>query len=204
MSQDAEFARLIDLMPASGRMYTKLVQKSLQARAIETPFPMPWNRGMRRISVNYEFWRRLAQPQRDLLFLRAVCWLTQIRWFKPDLYQGAVAAGAIAMVVELSQGDAVGVLVSGGLGAIAAAEIWRRNRSIQTELDADEAAVKVAQRRGYDPSEAATHLLEGIEAAAAVEGRPKLSFAELMRCQNLKVRANLSPVGVPGSLRDRE
>lgn len=201
MSQDAEFARLIDLMPASGRMYTKLVQKSLQARAIETPFPLPWNRGMRRISINYEFWRRLAQPQRDLLLLRAVCWLTQIRWFKPDLYQGAVAA-AIAPKPPETRTPMASPWESSTKAAIAAAQIWRQNRSIQAELDADEAAVKVAQRRGYDPVEAAKHLLKGIEAAAAVEGRPKLSFAELMRCQNLRVRANLSPIGVPDSVRD--
>lgn len=204
MSQDAEFARLIDLMPASGRMYVKLASKSLQARAIETPFPKPWNREMRRVCINYEFWRQLAQPQRDLLLLRAVCWLTQIRWFKADLYQGAAAAGVLGALVELSQGDAVGVLVAGGLGAIAASQVWRRNRSLQAELDADEAAVKVAQRRGYDPSAAAEHLREGIEAAAAIEGRPQLSFIELIRCQNLKARANRSPVGVPDSVRVRE
>lgn len=204
MSQDAEFRRLIDLMPASGRMSVKLTQRSSQARAIETPFPAPWNQDARRIYINYGLWQQLDRPQRDLLLLRAVAWLTRIRWLKFELYQGVVVAGALATVVELAQADAVGVLVSSGLGAIAASQVWRRNRSVRAELDADEAAVKVAQRRGYDPAEAAGHLLEGIEALAALEGRPSPNFVELIRSQNLKTRANRSAVGVPETVRERE
>ncbi len=204
LDRDDEFRRLVDLMPASGRMYVKLALRTNQARAIEVPFPVPWNREARRIYINFDLWQQLDRPQRDLLFLRGVAWLTRIRWFKLEFYQSVAAAGAAAVVVELAQADAVGAIAAGGLSAIAAAQIWRRNRSAKAELDADEAAVKVAQRRGYDPAEAATHLRAGIEAMAALEGRPAPNFVELLRCQNLKARANRSPVGVPDAIRDRE
>ncbi len=85
----------------------------------------------------------------------------------------------------------------GSLSAIAATQVWRSTRSSQTELDADEAAIKVATRRGYTETEAAQYLLAGIEAVAELEGRSGLDFTELIRSQNLKAIAGLSPVGVP-------
>jgi hypothetical protein len=75
---------------------------------------------------------------------------------------------------------------------------------VQRELDADEAAIKVATRRGYNATEAAKNLLEGIEEAAQLEGRSSLNFTELIRCQNLKAMANLSPIGVPDAVKTRE
>ncbi|MGB5770053.1 MAG: DUF3318 domain-containing protein, partial [Crocosphaera sp.] len=92
---------------------------------------------------------------------------------------------------------ALGILISGGLTAISIRQIWRDNHSIQRELDADEAAMKVALRRGYTEVEAAKNLLEGIENAAQLEGHSTLNFTELIRCQNLKSLANLSSIGVP-------
>jgi hypothetical protein len=83
------------------------------------------------------------------------------------------------------------------LTAIATTQIWRGSRSSETQLNADEAAIRVAQRRGYSQTEAAQHLLSAIEAVAQIEGRPSLNFTELIRCQNLRAIAGLSPVGIP-------
>ena len=196
MNPEPEIRRLIELMPASGRMLTKIVSKPQQSRVIESPFPVPWSQD-RPIYINFDLWRRLPKPQRDLLLLRTVCWLLGIKWFKPDLYQGLSLAGLLGGIIELAQADAVGVVVAGSLSAIAATQVWRSTRSSQTELDADEAAIKVATRRGYTETEAAQYLLAGIEAVAELEGRSGLAFTELIRSQNLKAIAGFSPVGVP-------
>lgn len=200
MEPDFEIRRLLEVMPASGRMMTKLKSKPEQSVVIDSPFPMPWMRE-RPIWINFDLWGRLAKPQRDLLILRTVCWLTGVRWFRPNLYQGLVAAGVVGTVVELVQSDPVGIIVAGGLTAIAGTQVWRHNRSPERELEADEAALKVAQRRGYSESEAARSLLTAIEAVAELEGRPSLNFTELLRCQNLKAIAGLSAVGIPDRLR---
>lgn len=192
-----EVRRLIDIMPASGRMYTKIVPKPQQSRLIQMPFPYPWNQGARPIYINFDLWTNLSRAERDLALLRAVSWLTGIKWFKPDLYQGVVVAGILGAGVEVAQGDAIGILVSGGLAILAGSQIWRKTRSVQTELDADEAALRIAQRRGYDPTEAAQALLSSIEKIAELEGRNTLSFSELIRMQNLQKLAGRSPVGVP-------
>ncbi|AFY78297.1 MAG: DUF3318 domain-containing protein [Hydrococcus sp. C42_A2020_068] len=204
MSLESEISRLLDMMPASGRMLTKIVSKPQQSKVIDTPFPMPWNRDNRPIYINFDLWRRLSQSQRDLLILRAASILTGIKWFKPDVYQGITLAGLAGVAVELIQGDAVGMIVAGGLTAIAANQIWRSNRSIQRELDADEAAIKVALRRGYTEVEAARSLLSAIEAVAELEGRPSLNFTELIRCQNLRAIAKISPVSVPETVKNSD
>ncbi len=200
MESDFEIRRLLEVMPASGRMMTKLISKPEQPAVIDSPFPMPWMRE-RPIWINFDLWGRLSKPQRDLLILRTVSWLMNVKWFRPSLYQGLVLAGVVGTVVELVQADAVGVIVAGGLSAIASTQIWRSNRSTERELEADEAALKVAQRRGYSETEAARHLLTAIEAVATIENRPSLNFTELLRCQNLKAIAGLSSVGVPDRLR---
>lgn len=200
MYSEPEIRRLLDVLPASGRMMTKLISKPEQPVVIDYPFPMPW-RQERPIWINFDLWNRLSRPQRDLLILRTVSWLTGIKWFKPNLYQGLVAAGAVGAVFEMVQVDVVGVAVAGGLAAIAGTQIWRKNKSTQTELDADEAAIRVAQRRGYNETEAARHLLAAIETVAQIEGRPSLSFTELIRCQNLRSLAGISPVGVPDNVK---
>ena len=201
MEPTAEIRRLLDLMPASGRMSTKIVSKPEQAKVIYSPFPLPWKQE-RPIFINFDLWRRLSKPQRDLLLLRNVCWLTGVKWFKPDIYQGVALAALLGGMVELVQGDAVGVVVAGGLTASALNRIWRTSRSSQSELNADEAAIRVAQRRGYNEIEAASHLLSAIEAVAIAQGRPSLDFTELIRCQNLRSLAGLSSVGVPQSIKD--
>ncbi len=196
-----EVRHLIDLMPASGRMSTKIIPKPKQSRLIDAPFPLPWQQGARAIYINFDLWNELSRAERDLTLLRVVCWLTQIKWFKPDLYQGIVATAAITTGVEIVQGDAIGVIASAGLVALAGSQIWRRTRSVQTEVDADEAAIKVAQRRGYDMVDAAQALLDSIEKIAEIEGRPSFNFTELLRIQNLRKLAGRSEVSVPEEVR---
>jgi hypothetical protein len=167
---------------------------------IDAPFPKPWMME-RPIWINFELWGDLAEPQRDLLILRTVSWVTSVRWFRPNLYQGVIVAGFLGALIEAVQGDAVGMLAAGSLSAIAGTQIWRDNRSTQKEMDADETALQVALRRGYSNTDAARSLLAAIEAVAEIEGRPSLSFLELLRCQNLRAIAGLSPVGVPADLK---
>lgn len=199
MQPTTEIRRLLDLMPASGRMMTKIVSQREQPLVIDTAFPLPWQLE-RRISINFDLWQRLKQPQRDLLLLRTVSWLTSVKWFKPDIYQGVVLAGILGASVEMIQADVVGTVVAGGLSAIALTRIWRTYRSSQFELNADAAAISVAQRRGYNQVQAASHLLSAIEAVAKIEKRPHLNFIELVRCQHLRAIAGLSPVAVPETI----
>ncbi|MBN3961562.1 DUF3318 domain-containing protein [Nostoc sp. NMS8] len=198
MEPNVEIRRLLDVMPASGRMTTKLVSKPEQAKVIDASFPQPWNQA-RPIYINFDLWRRLTKAQRDLLLLQIVSWLTGVKWFKPDIYQGVVLAGLLGGFLEAAQSDVVGVAVAGGLSAIAAFRIWRTNKSQESELNADAAAIKIAQRRGYSEAEAAQHLLSAIEAVAKIEGRASFNFTELIRCQNLRAIAGLSSVGIPES-----
>jgi hypothetical protein len=198
MEPKVEIRRLLDIMPASARMTVKLTSKPEQTRIIDAAFPLPWNRE-RPIYINFDLWSRLTKPQRDLLLLQVVSWLTGVRWFKPDIYQGVVLAGLLGGLVESSQSDVVGVAIAGGLSAIAGFRIWRTNNSQESDLNADAAAIRVAQRRGYSETEAAEHLLSAIEAVAKIEGRSGLTFSELIRSQNLRAIAGLSPVGIPES-----
>ena len=137
MEPTAEIRRLLDIMPASGRMMTKIISKPEQPKVIDSNFPLPWKQE-RPIAINFDLWRRLPVPQRDLLLLSQVSWLIGVKWFKPDIYQGVAVAGLLGSVVELVQQDVVGVVVAGGLSAIAVSRIWRTSRSSQSELDADE------------------------------------------------------------------
>lgn len=196
MEPNFEIRLLLDVMPASARMTTKIVSKPEQAKVIDAAFPLPWNRE-RPIYINFDLWHHLTKPQRDLLLLHKVSFLTGVRWFKPELFQGVVLLGLLGTVVESAQSDVVGVAVAGGLSAIALARIWRNNKSQESELNADTAAMRVAQRRGYSQTEAAEHLLSAIEAVAKIEGRSSLDFTELIRCQNLRAIAGLSNVGLP-------
>ncbi len=200
MNPEPEIRRLLDVMPASGRMTCKIINKPQQSTVIDCDFPLPWHQS-RPIYINFDLWRLLSKPQRDLLILRTVSFLGNFKWFKPDIYQGAAVAGILGTVVELLQGDAIGIAIAGGLTGLAMTRIWRDNRSSQVELDADETAIRVAGRRGYSESEAAGHLLSTIEAVAQIEQR-SLDFNELIRCQNLKAISGISAVGVPDSVRE--
>ncbi|MBW4564181.1 MAG: DUF3318 domain-containing protein [Mojavia pulchra JT2-VF2] len=200
MEPNVEIRRLLDVMPASGRMTAKIVSKPEQAKVIDASFPLPWSHE-RPIYINFDLWFRLTKPQRDLLLLQMVSWLIGVKWFKPDIYQGVVLLGLLGGLIESTQSDVVGVVIGAGLSAIALVRIWRTNKSQDVELNADAAAIRIAQRRGYSEAEAAQHLLSAIEATAKIEGRSSLNFIELIRCQNLRAIAGLSPVGVPENYR---
>jgi hypothetical protein len=196
MEPNIEIRRLLDVMPASGRMMAKIVSKPEQKQVIDAAFPLPLSQA-RPIYINFDLWRRLTKPQRDLLLLQRISWLIGVKWLQPNIYQGAVLAGLVGGILEAVQADVVGVVIAGGLSAVAAIRIWRTNKSQESELTADIAAIRIAQRRGYSETEAAQHLLTAIEAVGTIEGRSGLNFSELIRCQNLKVIAGLSPVGIP-------
>jgi len=184
---DSEIRRLTELMPASGRMLTKIVSRPKQSRVITSQFPQPWRRGDRLVEINFDLWSALSQGQRDLLLLSEVGRLVNIRWFKPDLYQGLTLAGSAGVLLQLWQKDLVGAAVAGGLTALAARQIWQSYQSQEREIDADNGALKVAGRRGYEQGEAARYLLSAIETTARLENRSSLSFNDLMRCQNLRL-----------------
>ena len=80
-----ETSRLLDLMPASGRMMTKIVGKPEQTTIIQTTFPVPWKNN-RVIYLNFDLWMNLPKAQRDLVMLRTVSWLCEIQWFKPNIF----------------------------------------------------------------------------------------------------------------------
>jgi hypothetical protein len=194
VNTNAEVTRLKDLMPASGRMKTRIIIDDRQSTVVETPFPRPWHKS-HPITINWRLWQELSASQRDLLFLHNMCWLTSVRLIKPELYQGIAAVGLIGTVFEAFQTDAVGILAAGGLTAIAASQVWRSNTGNQAKLDADDTAIRVAQRRGYSERDAVRHLLEAIETVPAIEGRGGMNYTELLRAQQLKSR--LGTVNAP-------
>ncbi|MBD1849236.1 DUF3318 domain-containing protein [Leptolyngbya sp. FACHB-711] len=176
--------RLIDLMPASGRMYCKIVSKPNQPQVIAAKVPLPWSES-RPIAINFDRWQMLTQPQRDLLLLQKVSWLLSIDWFKPSLYQGLTAVGFAAIGWEFLRSDPAGIVVTTGLTFLAASQIWRKSRSLEQSQLADEEAIAIAQRRGYTSTEAARYLIEAIEAVALLEGR-SITVEEQVRCQSLR------------------
>jgi hypothetical protein len=200
VNTNAEITRLKDLMPASGRMKTRIFIDDRQSTVIETPFPRPWQRS-HSISINWRLWQELSVSQRDILFLHHVSWLTSVRLLKPELYQGITAVGLVGTLFELFQADAVGILAAGGLTAIAATQVWRANTGNQAKLVADETAIRIAQRRGYSERDAVRHLLEAIEAVPLIEGRGGMSYTELLRSQQLKSRLGTVNVPPPERLR---
>ncbi|MEM6838112.1 MAG: DUF3318 domain-containing protein [Cyanobacteria bacterium P01_C01_bin.120] len=194
VNTNAEVTRLKDLMPASARMKTRIVIDERQSTVVTTPFPRPWHKS-HVITLNWRLWQELSASQRDLLFLHHVSWLGAVRLIKPELYQGVAAVGLLGTIFELFQADAVGILAAGGLTTIAASQIWRSNTGNQAKLNADDAAIRVAQRRGYSERDAVRHLLEAVEAVPLIEGRGGMNYTELMRSQQLKSR--LGTVNVP-------
>jgi len=200
VNPNPEIRRLLDVMPASGRMNSKIVSVASQLQVIDCGGSL-LRLEHRPIFLNFDLWSQLSQPQRDLLILRTVGWLKSSRWLKPELYQGGVVVGLIGTLVELMQGDAVGVVVATGLGAIATTQIWRNTRGLPVELEADAFALNVAQRRGYSESDAAKHLMHAIKAVGKLEGRSGLTFNELIRSQNLSVIAGGASMDIPQELK---
>jgi hypothetical protein len=192
MTLNEEIPRLRDLLAATGRMKSRIIPNSQQPEVIRTPFPKPWQVN-HPVFINFDRWLMLSQPQRDLIFMREVCWLAAVNVLKLDIYQGVTVAGLLGFLVELAQLDAIGMVAAGGLTAFAGSQIWRTSRGDQAEIEADEAAIALAQRRGYRPSEAAQALIDGMEVIARLENRPTLSLTELLRGQNLRLRLQGEP-----------
>ncbi|MEM9244646.1 MAG: DUF3318 domain-containing protein [Cyanobacteria bacterium P01_F01_bin.153] len=192
----SEINRLQELVPGSGRMVVKVVDAPEAPQTITSEFPYPWRRN-RAIAIDFDRWLQLPESQRDLLFLREVCWLTRMQWFEPQWQQGVALLAAVVMTFELAQGDGVGAIAAGALAGCAGWQWWQQRRSPERQVDADRGAISVAQRRGYDTVAAATALLAGIEAIAILDGNSGLSFTDQVRCQNL--RGILNPLRSPSS-----
>ena len=191
VNPNTEIARLKELMPASARMKIKLILNDRQIPVIKAAFPRPWQ-SSHSVTLNMELWQRLAVAERDLLFLRTISWVMLANLLKPNGYQLLAGAGVAGGILELMQGDAVGVLAAGGVTALAGWQLWRGVNGPQTGMAADDRAVQVAQRRGYSPADAANALIQAIEAVPALEGRRVLTQAELMRCQNLRTQTRMT------------
>ncbi len=192
MNIEQEIRRLQDIMPASGRMFTKIISKPQQSKVICANFPFPWQQKNHHIYINFDYWKNLSVEQRDLLLLRSITLFFEVKWFKPDLYQGIILASLIGLSAEIIQTDFVGVVVAGSLTAISINQIWLKNCSPEKEIEADEKAIKIALRRGYTETQAARHLLEATENIAKIEQRKSLNFIDLVRCQKLMAIANSS------------
>ncbi|MEO1429804.1 MAG: DUF3318 domain-containing protein [Cyanobacteria bacterium J06633_8] len=193
MEPKVEIRYLSDFMPASARGSVKIISKPEQTKVIDASFPLPWHRE-RPIYINFDLWRNLTKQQRNLLLLRTASWLTGVEWFQPNIYQGVALIGLFGGLIESAQGDAVGVVAAGGLSAIALLRWYRRNRSQESEVAADMAAIRLMKRRGYCEAEAAEHLFKAIEAVAKIEKRSSLHFIELIRTHNLRTIAGFSKV----------
>ncbi|APB33327.1 hypothetical protein GlitD10_1009 [Gloeomargarita lithophora Alchichica-D10] len=200
--RDTEIGRLLDLLPASSRMKLRVISQPQQVEILTVPFPWPW-RTEWPVPINFELWQNLTEPQRDLLFLRTDRWLRGIAWFRPGWSQGLILAGSVAVAFQGVQADGVGVLVGAGLAGVALRQLLRNYRSPAYELQADESAVTIAQRREYTEVAAAGALLSALEQQAQLERRG-LTFNELVRSQNLRVLAGLSTVAVPSYYRTPE
>ena len=195
VNPNAEINRLRELMPATARMKTKLMLNNRQLDVIKAEFPRPWQQ-THAVSINLDLWHNLAIAERDLLFLRTVCWVTLANVLKPNWYQVLAGAGVVGSVVEVLQGDAVGVIAAAGVMALAGWQIWRGASGPQIDIAADDKAVQVSLRRGYDQTDAATALIRAIEAVPPLEGRRVLTVNELVRCQNLRRQAGRSEFSV--------
>lgn len=199
MNINEEISRLRDLLPASWRMTTSIKSKSDQPEAISSSQILPWTKGVQ-IGINFRLWRQLAEAERDLLVLHNISWRLQTKWLQTGAYQGVAAMSLVGGIVEAVQGDVTGIAIAILLGTIGINQIVRGNKSSQVQVQADNEAIEIAQKRGYSEAEAARALLEAIPAAARLMGRNTPEFTELIRCQNLRAIAGLSKTPIPDSV----
>ncbi len=199
MNINEEIARLRDLLPASWRMTTSIKSKPEQPEAISSLQVLPWKKGVQ-IGINFRLWRQLAEAERDLLVLHNISWRLQTKWLQTGAYQGVAAMSLAGGIVEAVQGDVTGIAIAILLGTIGINQIVRGNKSSQVQVQADNEAIEIAQKRGYGEAEAAKALLEAIPATARLMGRNTPEFTELIRCQNLRAIAGLSKIPIPDSV----
>jgi Protein of unknown function (DUF3318) len=198
MQSDQEILRLLDLLPASWRMSTKIMPTSDCAEVIHSSPLLPWANSTQ-ITIAQKLWMQLGVANRDLLLLREVSWRQQSKWFKPGTYQSIAALSTIGGIIQLVQGDTVGIAISIMLATISVEQVRRKGKGTQIQIEADNEALRIAQRRGYSEVTAAKSLLEAVQAVAKLEGRSSMEFTELLRCQNLRTIAGFSSVQVPSS-----
>jgi hypothetical protein len=191
MNINEEIARLRDLLPASWRMNTSIKSKPEQNETISSLQILPWAKGAQ-VGINFRLWRQLPEAARDLLVLREVSWRQKTKWLQTGAYQGVAAMALVGGVVEALQGDVTGIAIAMLLGTVGINQILRGNKSSQVQVQADNEAIEIAQKRGYSETEAAKALLEAIPAMAKLMGRNTPEFTELIRCQNLRAIAGLS------------
>ena len=196
MNINEEISRLRDLLPASWRMTTSIKSKPEQLEAISSSQILPWTKGVQ-IGINFRLWRQLAEAERDLLVLHNISWRLQTKWLQTGAYQGVAAMSLVGGIVEAVQGDVTVIAIAILLGTIGINQIVRGNKSSQVQVQADNEAIEIAQKRGYGEAEAARALLEAIPAAARLMGRNTPEFTELIRCQNLRAIAGLSKTPIP-------
>jgi hypothetical protein len=196
MNINEEIARLRDLLPASWRMTTSIKSKPEQNEPIASSPILPWSKGAE-ININFRLWRQLPEPQRDLLLLHEISWRQKTKWLQTGAYQGIAVASLVGGLIEALQGDVTGIAIALLLGTIGINQILRKQKSSQIQVEADNEAIEVAQKRNYREVEAAKALLDAIPAAAKLTGRGTPEFAELIRCQNLRAIAGLSKTTIP-------
>ncbi len=202
MTPAQEINRLADLLPASWRMASKIRNLPDQPQVIASTHILPWS-SVSEITINFKLWSQLAPAHQDLMLIREVAWRQQEKWFTVGAYQFVALGASVGVISQLWQSDPVGIVASGGLFAIAIRQLWQKNRSSETQLEADTEALKIAVKRGYDEITAAKTLLEAIQAVAKLEGRNAPEFIELLRCQNLRAIAGLTSITIPTELKSR-
>lgn len=202
MNPASEINRLADLLPASWRMASKIRNLPDLPQVIASSPILPWS-SVSEITINFKLWMQLSPTYQDLLLIREVAWRQREKWFAVGTYQFVTLGASVGVISQLWQGDAVGIIASAGLGAIAIRQLWQKNRSSETQLESDRDALKVAVKRGYTEAVAAKTLLEAIQAVAKLEGRTTPEFIELLRCQNLRAIAGLTNIAVPTELKTR-
>lgn len=199
MNINEEIARLRDLLPASWRMTTSIKSKAELSKPIASLPILPWQKGTQ-VNVDFRLWRQLPEAQRDMLLLYEVSWRQQTKWLQTGVYQGVAAIALIGGIIETVQGDVTGIAIALLLGTIGINQILRTHKSSQVQVQADNEAIEIAQKRNYSQVEAARALLEAIPAIARLMGRSTPEFTELIRCQNLRAIAGLSKTTIPDTM----
>ena len=199
MNINEEIARLRDLLPASWRMTTSIKSKAELFKPIASLPILPWQKGTQ-VNVDFRLWRQLPEAQRDMLLLYEVSWRQQTKWLQTGVYQGVAAIALIGGIIETVQGDVTGIAIALLLGTIGINQILRTHKSSQVQVQADNEAIEIAQKRNYSQVEAARALLEAIPAIARLMGRSTPEFTELIRCQNLRAIAGLSKTTIPDTI----
>ena len=199
MNINEEIARLRDLLPASWRMTTSIKSKAELSKPIASLPILPWQKGTQ-VNVDFRLWRQLPEAQRDMLLLYEVSWRQQTKWLQTGVYQGVAAIALIGGIIETVQGDVTGIAIALLLGTIGINQILRTHKSSQVQVQADNEAIEIAQKRNYSQVEAARALLEAIPAIARLMGRSTPEFTELIRCQNLRAIAGLSKTTISDTI----